>query len=228
MEETMRPIRGIGLCSTYCQQGDWALDYALSLARRNEAELHIYHILDSPYIFQRDTVYTDSEQTDTTKVTPELLAAKDRELRARYHERLGSYPSVGFRLCEGNHEWELKKGFRKGEYNVLVMGYEENGAGIGGTTTVEKLARNFHAPVVLVGPDHPHSFHLNEKAQEVLYQLNIPKDRYQVLGQETRHVVPLPVTRVARTSVEHRASFGGEIGFGILPPALFPARLRVG
>ncbi|MEW6529995.1 MAG: universal stress protein [Thermodesulfobacteriota bacterium] len=223
----MKAIKGIGICSIYSQQCDWALDYALSLARRTESTLNIYHILDSPYTFQRDTVYADPEKKETTQVTPELLAEKDRELRAKYEERLGSYPSVGFRLCEGNHEWELKKGYRRGEYDILVMGYPEKGAIIGGTTTIEKLAHGFHGPVVLVGPEHPHSFHVNKKAEEMLYRLNIPKDRWRPI-EESRGEAR-PVQLVPRPERPGRRDFDAKkVAKGVLAQKWFATRLRFG
>ena len=75
-----------------------------------------------------------------------------------FDPRLGDYVDVGFRLCEGNDEVELRKCFKKGDYEVLVIGYNEKGAAFGGTTTIEAFAEKFHGPVVLVGPDSADSF----------------------------------------------------------------------
>ena len=132
---------------------------------------------------QRDMVYVDAEKTRVAKVTPELIAEKDKELRFWYDERLQGYVDVGFRLCEGNDEWELKKCFKRGDYDVLVVGYPKQGADFGGATTVEKFARSFRGPVVLVGPDGPHSFHVNKKAEDLLDRLNIPKDRWRPIKE---------------------------------------------
>jgi hypothetical protein len=174
-------LKGVGLCAVYSQQGEWAFDYALSLARRNKARLNIYQFLESPYTFQRDVVFVDAAKTKTAPVTPELIAEKDKELRFWYDERLGGYVNVGFRLCEGNDDWEVKKCFKRGDYEVLVIGYQGPGTPFGGATTIEKFARRFRGAVVLVGPDDPHSFYVNKQAEEMLGRLNIPKDRWRPL-----------------------------------------------
>jgi hypothetical protein len=102
-------------------------------------------------------------------------------LRFWYDERLEGYVNVGFRVCEGNDQWELKKCFKRGDYDVLVIGYQKRGGDFGGTTTLEKFARAFRGPVVLVGPEDPHSFYINKKAEGILERLNIPKDRWQLV-----------------------------------------------
>ena len=56
-----------------------------------------------------------------------------------FEERLGDYVEVGFRLCEGNDEWESRKCFRKGDYEVLVIGYREKGAA---SLVEQRLLRN--------------------------------------------------------------------------------------
>jgi Fe-S oxidoreductase len=174
-------LKGVGLCTVHSPQGEWAFDYALSLARRNKVRLNIYQFFESPYTFQRDMVYVDAKKTKIVPVTSELLAEKDKELRFWYDERLEGYVNVGFRFCEGNDDWELTKCFKRGDYDVLVIGYEKRGGGFGATTTLEKFARSFRGAVVLVGPDDPHSFYVNKKAEGMLDRLNIPKDRWQLV-----------------------------------------------
>ncbi len=167
-------FKGVGLCAIFCRQGDWAFDYALSLARRNKAKLNIFHFLESPYSLRRDVVFVDANRTETAQVTPDLIARKDKEMREMFDDRLGDYLNVGFRLCEGNDEFELKKCFRKGDYDVLVIGYRAVGAAFGGTTTIERFAAAFKGPVVLVGPDSADSFYLNEPAVRSLSDLRLP------------------------------------------------------
>ncbi len=172
-------MNGVGLCATFSRQGDWAFDYALSLARSHKTKLNVFQFLESPYALRRDVVFVDAAKTKTAQVTPDLIAQKDKELRMGFDERLGDYTDVGFRLCEGVDEVELRKCFRRGDYEVLVIGYIEKGASFGGTTTIEEFCHKFHGPVVLVGPETPSTFYLNQLAIDRIADLNIPQDKWQ-------------------------------------------------
>jgi hypothetical protein len=174
-------MNGVGLCAIFSRQGDWAFDYALSLARKQKTKLNIFHFLESPYMYRRDVVFADANKEKTAVVTPELIATKDKELRMQYDNRLGDYVDVGFRLCEGADEWELKKCFKKGDYEVLVIGYNSKGADFGGTTTIEEFVHRFHGPIVLVGPDAPDTFFINEKAHQRLADLDIPDGKWHLI-----------------------------------------------
>jgi hypothetical protein len=110
-----------------------------------------------------------------------LIAKKDRELRETYDERLGDYEDVGFRLCEGADEVELRKCFRKGDYDILVIGYNEKGSSFGCTTTIEAFASEFKGPVVLVGPASADSFYLNRAAVDRMSDLLLDKKQWHVL-----------------------------------------------
>ena len=175
-------MKGIGLCAIFSRQGDWAFDYALTLARKHKTKLNVFHFLESPYAVRRDVVFVDAKKEKTAVVTPAIIAEKDKELRLKYDERLGDYVDVGFRLCEGSDEWELKKCFKRGDYEVLVIGYQARGADFGGTTTIEEFAGRFHGPLVLVGPEAPDVFHINEEAKDLLGQLDIPEGKWKLLN----------------------------------------------
>ncbi len=175
-------MNGVGLCAIFSRQGDWAFDYALSLARHHKTKLNIFHFLESPYMLRRDVVFVDAEKKETATVTPDLIARKDKEMRETFDERLGDYVDVGFRLCEGNDEFELRKCFKKGDYEVLVIGYKEKGAAFGGTTTIEAFAHKFKGPTVLVGPDSPDSFHINEAAEKRVGDLLIPDSTWRLIS----------------------------------------------
>jgi hypothetical protein len=172
-------MKGIGLCAVFSRQGDWAFDYALELARKHATRLNVFHFLESPYALRRDVVFVDAEKKETAVVTPDLISKKDKEMREMYDARLGDYVDVGFRLCEGNDEWELRKCFKKGDYEVLVIGYKAKGAAFGGTTTIEEFARKFKGPVILVGPDAADSYYINEAAAERLVDLGIPEGKWK-------------------------------------------------
>ena len=176
-------MNGVGLCATFSRQGDWAFDYALSLARSHKTRLNVFQFLESPYMMRRDVVFVDAAKTKTAPVTPDLIAEKDKELRMGFDDRLGDYTDVGFRLCEGVNEVELRKCFRRGDYEVLVIGYVEKGASFGGTTSIEEFCESFHGPVVLVGPESPSTFYLNKLAVERLSELNIPEDKWHQISK---------------------------------------------
>jgi hypothetical protein len=175
-------MQGVGLCAIFSQQGDWAFDYALWLARKNHCRLNIFHFLESPYTVRRDVVFVDEKKQETVKVTPDFIAKKDKDLRMTYDDRLGDYTDVGFRLCEGNDEVELRRCFRRGEYDVLVIGYQKKGAKFGGTTTIDEFAAKFHAPVILVGPDAPDHYFINQKAKDIIGELNIPEGKWELIA----------------------------------------------
>ena len=69
-------IKSIGFCSHYSQQGDWAFDFALELARKNGLQLNVFHWLDSPFRFRRDFVYEDDKKEKLVRVTDELKSKK--------------------------------------------------------------------------------------------------------------------------------------------------------
>ncbi len=76
------------MCS-FSHQGDWGFDYGLALARHHSTRLNILHFLESPYGFSRDVIFVDEKKEETTKVTPDVIAKKDKERRETYDERLG-------------------------------------------------------------------------------------------------------------------------------------------
>jgi hypothetical protein len=173
-------MRAIGLCSNYSRQGDWAFDYAFRLASEKDIQLNIFHWLESPFRFRREIVYADEKKTELVRVTDELKAKKDLELREYYEAKLGDFVKVGFRLCEGNEGAELLRCLHRKEYDLLVLGYLEQGADFGGQK-IEKFASNFRVPVVMVGPDKPNSFHLNKRAADIVDQLGIKEGEWRLI-----------------------------------------------
>jgi hypothetical protein len=178
IRRTVGKMKGVGLRSSFSRQGDWAFEYALSLARHHNCSLNIFHFFESPYTLRKDVVFLDAEKRATIHVTPDYLAKKDKEMRQHWDERLGDYLKVGFRLCEGNNEWELMKCFKKGDYESLIVGYDANGADFGDGTTIEEFSQKFKGPMVLVGPDSPDQYHVNRAAEKRLYELLIPESNW--------------------------------------------------
>lgn len=170
-------MKSIGLCSHYSRQGDWAFDYAFELASKKEIQLNIFHWLESPFRFRREIVYADEKKNEVVRVTEELKAKKELELREYYESKLGDFIKVGFKLCEGNEGAELARCLRRREYDILIMGYLDRGADFGGQQ-IEKFASKFKIPVVMVGPDKPNSFFLNNRAADIVDQLSIKEGEW--------------------------------------------------
>lgn len=173
-------MKPIGLCSHYSRQGDWAFHYAFSLARKHDIQLNIFHWLESPFRFRRDFVYADDKKEKLVRVTNELIAKKELELREYYDFWLEDFVKVGFRLCEGNEGAELLRCLHRKEYDLLVLGYVERGADFGGEP-IEKFAAKFRVPVIMVGPDKPNSYHLNKRAVEIVDQLGVKEGDWKLI-----------------------------------------------
>jgi len=156
-------VKDIGFCAHFSRQGDWAFEFALSLARRLEHRLNIFYFpqLDS------STSNRPADRLDENE-----LIAMDRMVREYYDEKLGDFVEVGFRVCEDFVANELRRCLFRREYQVMVLGCHEYGATFGGGT-IEEFAYRFNGPVVLVGPERPDQFYLNPPARVVSWQLGL-------------------------------------------------------
>jgi len=175
-------MKRVGLCSHYSKIGDWAFDYAFLLSRTQNLHLNIFHWLESPFRIRRDIVYTNESKTKTIQVNEILLIKKEKELREYYDEKLADFVEVGFRLCVGNEDVELRRCLHRNEFDVLIMGYLERGV-IFGEKTIEDFANHFSSPIVLVGPNRADSFYLNEKASRMAGDLMLPEGRWQQIPE---------------------------------------------
>ena len=61
-----------------------------------------------------------------------------------------------------------------------MLGYFEPGTDFGGQT-IEKFAANFRVPVVMVGPDKPNSYYLNQPAADIVDDLSIKEGEWQLI-----------------------------------------------
>jgi hypothetical protein len=169
---TIPRLNKVGFCAHYSPQGDWAFDYALSLARRGRIPLNVFHFLTDPY---------DGASAPPTNLTRQerdaLAVQRERELRMYYDHRAGDYLEVGFRLCEDNEWTELHRCLLHREFQTLVLGYVAVDATFAGWP-IEEFADSFVCPVVLVGPDHPRRFRLNKPAALLPERLGLSADEW--------------------------------------------------
>jgi hypothetical protein len=156
-------IKDIGLCADFSSQGDWAFDYALSTCKFLGYGLNIFYVPDLDWSSARPRRLPSADDA----------VALDRRVREYYEPRLGDFVDIGFRLCEGFADSELRRCLLHRDYQVLVLGYIETGQRFA-DRTIEEFANSFNGPVVLVGPREPSQFFINHPARLVCSQLALP------------------------------------------------------
>ena len=170
-------LRSVGLCAHFSPVGDRAFRYALGLARRYRLQLNVFDFLQSP--FESHDAATDPAKLPAGE-RDRLLVRADRLLREYYEERLGDWLDVGFRVCEGREDVELRRCLMRKEYELLIIPYLERG-GLFGTTPVEEFACHFMSPVVLVGRWRKVRYYLNQQAALLTDRLNLFRGTWRVL-----------------------------------------------
>jgi hypothetical protein len=175
-------MKKIGLCTHFSQSDEWAFDFALELVRRNDWQLTICHWLDSPYSLRRDIVYpTLRAGGEPEPVTPRLLKKLELELRQHFEPQLGDFTNVAFKLCEGMYQVELTRCFRQNLLDLVVIGAQpEEGISSAEQPLVE-FAAQLHHPLVIVGPDSPNHYKLNQAAHGWLDHLHLPVGTWEII-----------------------------------------------
>jgi hypothetical protein len=176
-------MKNIGLCTHFSQTDEWAFDYALGLARTHGWQLNICHWLNSPYCLRRDQVFASLGATDQVQpVTPALLTKLEFALRQYYDPKLGDFTQVGFKLCEGLYQVELVRCFRQNLLDLVVMGYQETSDQfVSAEQPVEAFAAHLGYPLVIVGPESPRQFLLNQSALKHLEELQLSEGSWSVI-----------------------------------------------
>jgi hypothetical protein len=175
-------MKKIGLCTHFSQTDEWAFNFALELVRRQGWQLTICHWLNSPYSLRRDVVYPSlHEGGEPQSITPALLTQLELELRQTYEPKLGDFTDVAFKLCEGMYQVELTRCFRQNLLDLVVVGYQHfDEQTISSEQPLEEFAAHLNHPLVIVGPDAPDHFMLNQAAQDWLGVLELPEGSWQV------------------------------------------------
>lgn len=158
---TMQSIRGVGYCARMSETGDWAFNVALDLAVRHDVRLDVF-FFPTPPSQPHDP---RGRRGELAVQPPEKKVAIERDVRLYYDQLLGEFVNVGFRLCEGDEEPELRRCLlvRK-EYDVLVLAYEGYRCRFG-SHTIEQFAESMPCPTILVGPERPDQLFLNSVAE---------------------------------------------------------------
>jgi hypothetical protein len=160
-------FNAVGFCAHYSRQGDWAFDFALKISQAHNVQLNVFHFLKDPY--DPNDIYP--EELSKSKLE-NLVIAEEKKLRLYYDERAGEYLNIGFRLCNDDSWTELHRCLMIREFQLLVLGYTKTGA-IFANKPIEHFANEFISPVILVGPNNPEQFYLNNQAALLCFKLGI-------------------------------------------------------
>jgi hypothetical protein len=168
-------LNAVGFCPHYSDQGDWAFDYALRLSRMHQIKLNVLHFMKDPYDPEDDLVDLLSD-----KERAEIAVKREKELRLYYDSRAGDYLNVGFRLCEHTEWLELHRCLVAREFQVLVLGHIHEGVSFG-NRPIKEFAGAFVCPMVLVGPEKPNQFLINEPARMIVDKLGLEPGTWSVI-----------------------------------------------
>jgi hypothetical protein len=176
---TVQRISRVGLCASMTAVGDRALDFALELAKRYAVRLDIF-------LFSGDPFRPHEPRGRHGELKPlDRREAIDLEREARiYHDaRLGDFVDVGFRLCEGDEDPELRRCLHfRHECDVLVLPVPFAGCMFGGRP-IGEFAESLPCPVVLVGPKESGPPRLNSAAGLLAERLGLEVADWQPLAE---------------------------------------------
>ena len=146
---TVTDLTGIGVCARLDEVGDWAFDLALDIARRHRVVLDVFFF---PGSFG-DPHARRGRRGEQQRLTRQQAIDLEREVRMYYDARAGDYAEVGFRLCEGDEEPELRRCLvTRREFDVLVLPCPSEACRLG-DRSMEQFAETMPCPTILVGPD---------------------------------------------------------------------------
>lgn len=175
---TRQSIRGVGYCARMTEAGDWAFNLALDLAVGHDVRLDVFFFPIPPC-----QPHDSRGRSGELAVQPvERKIALERDVRLYYDQLLGEFVNVGFRLCEGDEDPELRRCLlvRK-EYDVLVLAYEGYRCRFG-RQTIEQFAESMPCPTILVGPERPQQVFLNSAAEFYVDALGLGPGEWRHVG----------------------------------------------
>jgi hypothetical protein len=181
---TVPAISAVGFCPHHSKPGDWALAYALRLARSAELQLNILLFLTDPFARHREPPPPPGNARNRLSVDHE------RGERLYLEDKLEDYLRVGCRVCEGDEPHELHRCLSRHEFQALVLPYPTPDAVFAGVP-IEEFAESLVCPTVLVGPSGREEFRLNGPASLLADRLHVGTQPWRRLGEaRARGAVP--------------------------------------
>jgi hypothetical protein len=174
---TIVSLDAVGLCSHYSRVGDRAFRYGLGLARRRGLQLNVFAFLQDPFV-----EYVPSEGPCALRgdARERAVLAQEQRLREYYDTKLGDFLDVGFRVCEGCENLELRRCLKRREFEVLVIPRLGPDA-LFGNLPIDEFALRFMSPVVLVGGERRCRYRLNPQAELIVDKLGLVPGTWKAL-----------------------------------------------
>jgi hypothetical protein len=79
------------------------------------------------------------------------------------------------------YQVELARCFRQNLLDLVVIGYQQDEQNASSERPLEEFAADLNHPLVIVGPDDPNHFILNQTAQAWLDELQLPEGSWQAI-----------------------------------------------
>ena len=158
---TVQDLNGVGYCARLDKVGDWAFYVALSLGRRHDVVLDVFFFPEPC----GEAHPPHGRRGELLDLSDEAKVELEKRVRLYYEDRLGDFVEVGFRLCEGDEEPELRRCLIiRRDYDVLVLPYPSHAYRFGGRP-IEDFAQAMPCPTILVGPDRENRLFVNSPAR---------------------------------------------------------------
>jgi len=175
---TVQNLKGVGYCARLDTVGDWAFNVALSLARRHNIVLDVFFFPEPC----GEAHPPHGRRGELLRLSDEAKIELEKGVRLYYDDRLGDFVEVGFRLCEGDEEPELRRCLiMRRDYDVLVLPYPAHAHRFGGRP-IEEFAQAMPCPTILVGPDRENRLFVNSPARILMDRLGLQDADWQEIG----------------------------------------------
>ncbi len=145
--------KNILYCADYSEDAELALVYAVDMARRYDAHLHILHVLHSYHRYLPTEVYEGLEEGQQVgEASPELIERVTKDIKLRYFDQLGGHQPVSYTVVAGNPHVEILRYAREKQIELIVMGSmgksETEHTHYG--STVEQVSKMAHCHVMAI------------------------------------------------------------------------------
>lgn len=118
----MVAYKDILYCTDYSEDAELALVYAVDLARRYGATLHVLHVLHSWHRYLPTEVYEGVPEGEVALASPELIERVTKDIKKRYQRQLDGYEPVTYTVMTGNPHVEILRYARSHNIDLIVMG----------------------------------------------------------------------------------------------------------